>query len=66
MKIGDPVVTNTDIESWTKPFVPQNTEGIVTEMSLWGVVVSFTLPGVLGGTRQVTVVVARDQVEPLN
>lgn len=66
MKIGDPVVTVTNIESWSKPFVPQNTEGVVTEMSLWGVVVSFTLPGVMGGTRQVTVTVARDQVAPVN
>ncbi|HSA50598.1 MAG TPA: hypothetical protein VLH10_10880 [Yinghuangia sp.] len=66
MKIGDPVVTTTNIEGWTKPFVPQNTEGVVTEVDYRGLAVSFTLPGILGGTRQVTVVVSPDQVELLN
>lgn len=48
MKIGDPVIANSDIESWSKPYVAQNTEGVVTSVGFRGVSVAFTVPGVMG------------------
>ncbi|MEU8135486.1 hypothetical protein [Streptodolium elevatio] len=65
MKIGDPVIANSDIESWSKPYVPQYAEGVVTSVGFRGVSVAFTVPGVMGGTRQVTVTVRPDQVLPV-
>lgn len=65
MKIGDPVIASAEIESWNKPYVPAQAEGVITSLGFRGVSVSFTVPGVLGGTRQVTVTVRPDQVEPV-
>ncbi|MDI2125236.1 hypothetical protein [Yinghuangia seranimata] len=66
MKIGDPVMAGTDIESWSKPYVPRDAEGVVTDVGFRGVSVAFTVPGVMGGTRQVMVTVRPEQLIPLS
>jgi hypothetical protein len=66
MKIGDQVAAGNDIESWSKPFVPRDAEGVVTAVGFRGVSVAFTVPGLMGGTRQVTVTVQPDQLIPLS
>ncbi|MCF2526108.1 hypothetical protein [Yinghuangia soli] len=65
MKIGDQVAAGTDIESWSKPYVPRDAAGVVTDVGFRGVSVAFTVPGLLGGTRQVTVTVRPEQLIPL-
>ncbi|MGA4539161.1 hypothetical protein ACPA54_04130 [Uniformispora flossi] len=65
MKIGDVVIASTEIESWSKPYVPLNAEGVVTDVGFRGVSVAFTVPGLMGGTRQVMVTVRPDQLIPL-
>jgi hypothetical protein len=65
MKIGDLVLAVADIESWSKPYVPRDAEGVVTDVGLRGVSVTFTVPGLVGGTRQVTVTVRPEMLAPL-
>jgi hypothetical protein len=64
MKIGDEVRATGDITGWTQAFVPKDAVGIVTHVAFGRLDVSFTVAGVLGGTRRIPVTVDPDQITP--
>jgi hypothetical protein len=66
MNVGDKVRATKDLDGWVQTAVPKDTVGFVTDTTFGRRLdVTFTVAGVLGGTRQVRVTVDPDQIAPI-
>jgi hypothetical protein len=64
MNVGDKVRATKDLDGWAQAAVPEDSVGFVTHTAFGRLDVTFTVAGVLGGTREVRVTVDPDQIAP--
>ncbi|NUU26356.1 MAG: hypothetical protein HOV68_33370 [Streptomycetaceae bacterium] len=65
MQVGDKVTATKTITGTLRGTVPQGAKGVVTEVDYAGIHVTFTIPGLMGGTRTQLVAVKRFEIAKL-